>query len=227
MKRFAAIGVFVFLVLQSATGSAAQFPKVIFEISPSFDSRICGTETLGKIKHWYKEAYSRLPEFQREWNNLAPRYLGETVKVVGKPFSRKEKTAVLMVCPKWIGIGTPLLLPYWPFLKVARKKPVNRSVFFSYMFHEVLHPYVYGIVPFSKETALKKKYAKDPLNKDGMITAHLHLMAIQKIVMERLGLKKELALLREADQFHPAYSRTWKIVDAEGALTILRELKGR
>jgi hypothetical protein len=95
-------------------------------------------------------------------------------------------------------------------------------VFPAYLFHELLHPYVYDLLPFEAASPLKEKYRDEK----PLVLAHLHVMAIQKAVYTGLGRPEVLALLYDVDsRFMPEYQRSWDIVEKEGAEAFVRELR--
>lgn len=98
------------------------------------------------------------------------------------------------------------------------------TTFVSMTHHELLHSLVDNIVndKFSQSSVLLEKYKNEHFN----VLAHLHLMAIQKSVNEKLNDKE---LIQATDQLYSYisgdYARAWEIVRIEGPEKFLTELQ--
>lgn len=116
-------------------------------------------------------------------------------------------------------MSSPLLINVTSFLsKTDQKAPAWRFAFILY--HELMHLFVRPVYDVS---ALRKKYAAEPL----LTLNHIHVLALEKLVLKKLGRTSELEYL---DEFYRkrarlGYRRAWEIVNAEGEDVVIRELK--
>src|SRR5262245_27871562 len=167
------------------------------------------------------ETVRRLPDFQRLWDNEGVLYLKTAMQEVGLAYPYGEVQANLTACPGLpIGISAPLLLVVRPFLSTATVRLPDWH-FSLILFHELMHTY---ILPARSRSELRsKKYASEPVG----VRVHLHVLALEKFVLTKLGREQ---FLKELDDRYrnvaaPAYKRAWEIVTAEGHESFVRELK--
>ncbi len=175
------------------------------------------------------ELNSELAQFQNAWDEAAELgILTLAEQVAGRDFERKEYTAWLVLSPL-IPMGRPLIINMNPFLDQGQKihKTLSKENFVSLTHHEVLHFLVQNIEgkTLYKMSPLVNKYKEESVN----VLVHLHLMAVQKMVYERLDEKGE-SLLSETNKLYDDiiagdYKRAWAIVEEEGAKAFVDELK--
>jgi hypothetical protein len=165
------------------------------------------------------ETARRTAEFQALWDKEGPRYLSATFNEIGVKFPFREMQAVLTVCPVVDSMSTPLLINVTPFLSDAQK-PLPLWFLSETVFHELMHTYVRQINDVS---ALRKKYQTEPL----VTLNHLHVMALEKFALTKLGEPERLKYLDQLINTvaPPTYKRAWEIVNVEGYEAFVAELK--
>ena len=175
------------------------------------------------------ELGQKLSQFQSQWDKRADLLVSSSESAAGRKFSRKEFSVALTLC-KWTPMGDPaFIVSVRPYLGSSRidgnaKLPFNMTTFVSMTHHELLHSLVDNIVndKFSQSSVLLEKYKNEHFN----VLAHLHLMAIQKSVNEKLNDKE---LIQATDQLYSYisgdYARAWEIVRIEGPEKFLTELQ--
>lgn len=143
------------------------------------------------------------------------------LREIGKPFPFREMQAVLTVCSSTGTMSTPLFINVRQYLGGA-KHPAPQGDFSEKLFHELMHHYVIAAV---KNSALRHKYENEP----PIVLNHLHVMALEKLVLTRLGKTDELKFVEEeyrTDTDPAFYKRAWEIVnDVEGYEAFIKELK--
>jgi hypothetical protein len=167
------------------------------------------------------ETVRRLPDLQRLWDTDGVLYLKTAMEEVGLPYPYGEVQANVTACPGLpLGLSTPLLIRVLPFLSTATARQPDWH-FSVLLFHELMHTY---ILPVRSRSELRgKKYASE----DFGVRVHLHVLALEKFVLTKLGREQ---FLREIDHRYrniaaPAYRRAWEIVSVEGYEPFIRELK--
>ncbi len=167
-----------------------------------------------------KAALQRQPELQQLLNREIGAYLSATYAEIGLPYPYQEVQATLTVCPGVISMSAPLFLNVSRFLPTAPKREPD-WYFVEILYHELMHSYV---APASTGSSFRKKYAAE----DRVVLSHLHVMALEKFVLLKLGRAEELKHVAEWYQASPspAYKRAWEIVDQlEDYQAFLKELK--
>jgi hypothetical protein len=194
-------------------------PKIEFLYPPPvgtvFD-RNCGTADAPDIQ----ETVRRRPEFQRQWDQEGPAYLRAAIAEVGRPFPYAEMQATMTVCRGTSTMSMPLMINMRQFLSSAKSQPPHDD-FVEKVFHELMHHYV---SPVMRNSALRKKYA----NESPVVFAHLHVMALEKFVLEKLRKFEELKFLEQEYLTDPPpshYKRAWEIMNAEGERAFIQELR--
>jgi hypothetical protein len=169
---------------------------------------------------WVQETVRRVPEFQAQWDKEGADYLSVTFAEIGHRFRYGEMQAVLTVCPVST-MSMPLMINVRSFLSSA-EKPAPAEDFSEKVFHELMHHYV---SPVHAVSALEKKYAHEP----PVTLYHLHVMALEKLALLKLGKPDELKYLDGLYRTDPPpafYKRAWEIVnDIEGYEAFIKELK--
>ena len=166
-----------------------------------------------------QEAGRRVKEFQSLWDQEGANYLQIAFAEVGLPFPYVEMQAALTVSPV-ASTSAPLIINIKSFLSSA-EKPAPLSVFPIILFHELMHTYLRGI---GDSSLFRKKYASESF----VTLNHLHLMALEKFVLLKLG-KTEVLNWLDNDYrtgLPPDYKRAWEIVnDIEDYQTFIKDLK--
>jgi hypothetical protein len=156
--------------------------------------------------------------FQAEWDREGPAYLSLVLDSVGLAFPYREMQAYLTVTH----VGTmsmPLMVNVRQYLERGSDAPPDGD-FSEKLFHELMHHYV---APVNATSALRRKYRDEP----PVVLNHLHVMALEKFALLRLGKKAELAFLDREYRTDPSpsyYKRAWEIVNQEGYQAFVAEL---
>lgn len=199
-------------------------PVVKFHYSAAIDKFVCPAQGKNKIlKSWHDELKIKQDLLEQEWNNNGPKLLGETSKLIGKPFSYAHADIPIFLCPNLPGMGLPLMIPVRMYLQNAVvEQPWHNSEFVDMVYHEILHMYVAKALHWNYWTPLLKKYGDEDIN----TKIHLHLFALQKYVYFHLGMEKQWQMVvARCEEFPPQYSRAIKIVEKEGCQPFIEELK--
>jgi len=167
-----------------------------------------------------EETVHRRPELQLLWDREGPTYLSATFSEIGLPFPYKEMQATLTVCTGVPSMSAPLFVSVRNFLPSAVARYPD-SHFVERLYHELMHTYVSRVNATSE---LRKKYKAEP----PLVLNHLHVMALEKMVLLKLEKTEELKLLTVDYEpvLPPEYKRAWEIVDKiEGHRPFVAELK--
>jgi hypothetical protein len=209
-------------VCAAAQVHAAQLPRVEILYPPggSLLDRLCKTDFNRTIDEAVlKDAVQQRADFQRRWDAEGPSYLQAALNEIGVTFPYHEMQATLTVCLP-ASTSIPLVIDVTPFLANTVKQTPSWE-FSEILFHELMHSYV---SPVFAASALMKKYQ----NEAATTKYHLHVMAIEKMVLLKLQRPDQLAIIdhnyRNGSDL--AYRRAWEIVnDVEGPQPFLAELK--
>ena len=167
-----------------------------------------------------KAAVQRAPELQQLLNREIGPYLSATYAEVGIPYPYREVQATLTVCPGVNSMSAPLFLNVSEFLPTADPR-VDDRYFVEIVYHELMHTYV---APASQGSSFRRKYADE----DPVVLSHLHVMALEKFVLLKMGRVEELkhVVAGYRASKNPAYKRAWEIVDqVEDYQAFVKELK--
>lgn len=190
----------------------------------------CQAKTGFKIEPaWQMELLKNVGEFQNAWDKYAGQLIQVSEEKVGRHFERSEYEVTLSVC-NFVPMATPFIMTVKLYLESYKaSKPggegkwsLDRFAILTH--HELLHHLINNTenLEFRSFSKLAQKYKADTHN----VLAHLHLMAIQKSVYEKIG---RLDLVKESDKIYGYiggdYARSWEIVNAEGPEPFLAELK--
>lgn len=159
------------------------------------------------------------PRLEAEWVRHGTRYVATALEEIGAPYPYRDIVAVLTVCSVPT-MSTPLLVNIRRYLPGA-ERPSPDEEFSETLFHELMHHYTHGL---SANSPLTNKYAAESL----LVRNHLHVIALEKMVLSKLGETKELAAVEDKyrNAPRPDYKRAWEIVsDIEGPGGFLQELK--
>lgn len=232
MSRSVRTAIASILLLANADRALAKHPDITLDWVGIYEMNLCrAPPDKGRFAAAKIEAEQRLPEFQQAWSSYGPRWLDETAKLVGRPFKFNEALATLIVCQDhpW-GTSYPLTANLEWFLSAHNGKyrhdPRWQELFAERVYHEVLHRYIRDLlglgtgVPF-RETPLMHRYAAEPL----LTRTHLHVVAIERVLFQRLGKADFPPLLRSDHQHAPAYARAYEIVDEVGAEAVIEDLR--
>jgi len=210
------------LLVMAANASGEPYPRVplVFGYVP-FDQSCERWRNAHIEPQWYAELKTKMQAFQDSWDQEAPLLLGTTIAEIHKPFRFTEMIATLTLCPI-PSMSRPLLINVRPYLDgPTAQQPRPMFLFAALVFHELLHTYVIGALGPS---ALLGKYKDE----EPLVKAHLHLMAIMKMVYLKLDRAEHLQQIieRESANDNPGYRRAWQIVnDLEGYQAFVQELR--
>ena len=214
----------VIAMLSLALTAPGPLPRVHL-LYPAPDGSVFDRNCSGMLKDapaidrsWIEEAVRRTPEFQRLWDTEGPAYLTTTFDAIGLPFPYGEMQAALTVCPIQ-SMSLPLIINVRGFLASAGNLRPEWQ-FPLLVFHELMHTYTR---PVNTSSALRRKHSSE----SPVILNHLHVMALEKFVLTKMGKVEELQWTdRSYRTGVPAYKRAWEIVnDVEGVEPFLSELK--
>ena len=167
------------------------------------------------------EAGKLRSSLQSEWDAEGPKYFSVVSREAGLPFPYREMQAYLSVCDVST-MSMPLIINVRSFLPSSKEHPPEGD-FSEKLFHELMHHYV---APVHNASALRAKYA----NEHAVVLNHLHVMALEKLALTRLGKTEELKYLDWEYRTDPPpahYKRAWEIVnDIEGYRAFIKELQG-
>jgi hypothetical protein len=230
---------------QAATsGTAPVAPRVVF-YQTGLPERYCERVSPGKPDPAaVAEIRARLPEFRRAWEENGAPLLAAVVRVTGHPFHFSETLAVLHACPDMENWSAPLVIAAARYTRAfggAESGPVQKAIasgqpipklppqsmdtFIYVVWHELMHRYVQELqddLP-GGSTPLQRKYWSE----GEVVRGHIHLYAAEKVIWHQLGRDSEYverAVQAKASGYKGHY-RAIEIVDAEGAETILSELR--
>jgi len=205
-----------------AQGFASEMPKVDILYPPggSLLDRFCESDLKIPIDgEKVQETVRRREQFQEQWNSEGPSYMSTALAQIGLEFPYREVQATLTVCLP-VSTSIPLVVDAKPFLHSA-ERPAPPWEFSEVVFHELMHLYV---SPVFGTSALMHKYRNDPPT----TRYHLHVMAMEKLVLLKLNRVDELKVIDHDYRSgpDPAYKRAWEIVnDIEDYQSFIDELR--
>jgi hypothetical protein len=164
-------------------------------------------------------AIAKRTEFQRQWDAEGPAYMNAAMGEIGLDFPYNEVQATLTVCLT-ASTSVPVIIDATPFLSGATR-PAPDWEFSEIVFHELMHIYVSPVLATS---VLMKKYQ----NEAPTTRYHLHVMAMEKMTLLKLGRSDQLRQIDHDYRTGPDsnYKRAWEIVnDIEGYEPFIAELK--
>jgi hypothetical protein len=165
-----------------------------------------------------KAAGELKPRLHAEWTQHGTRYLATALQEIGAPYPYREVQATLTVCAVPT-MSTPLIINVRRYLPGAAH-PAPDADFSEALFHELMHHYVAAL---TTNSALKKKFASEPL----LVLNHLHVIALEKIVLSKLHETNELKLVEQKylTSLKPEYKRAWELASEIGSDALIQELK--
>lgn len=204
-----------------------QFPVVTF----SYDWRGKSLDVIGRwmlqnvtLTQLKSELDKQLPALKVVWEKDAPLLFKQLFSVFNCGIKAKERTAIFYLTSAWsygsdrflvLGLRWTLDPQPWVF-KVNREEGFTVTIF-----HELLRIWVDENI--SQESPLLKKYSTE----GSEVRNHIHLMALQKMVYQKLGREDILDMLDEQYRKHclASYCRAWEIVnDIEGCEAVLQDI---
>lgn len=218
MKRMFLIPFLVTVACGNVFAQETDFPKLFFSYSWLFDRSVCDKPV---DESWVNEAVAKTPYFTKIWDDSAPSLFSTLFSKFKGRFSRKELTATLSVCPKFISFSDPLAIKVTWYLKsYMQEKPVaSDAAFVQTVSHELLHTWVGENLGESK---LLEKYKSE----SSVVKNHMHLMALEQFTYTASGRDD---LLKRIQTFYPErqddYARSWEIVQLEGYQKFLDEFQ--
>ena len=155
----------------------------------------------------------KLPSLRTYWKQESPKLFNEFFNYFNQDFKINNKTAICFLGAD-IGYGskTFLLLGLRSYLDSSDwKLNINREdAFITFVFHELLHIWIDNNISYNQSSILKK-YHHEPRE----VKAHIHLMAIQKMIylnINRMDILNTLDMCYSELQDND-YKRAWNIVN--------------
>jgi hypothetical protein len=239
---------FSLMIVAPATGQSAHLPRVAFVHARLLEG-YCGQVSAAKPDPAaVEEVTRRLPEFQAAWDRDGPELMRATVDVSGIQYRFSERSYDLHACPDMSSMSSPPILAVARYThaagagaesglvrravdageKWAKLPPRPMSDFVYTVWHELAHKHVVDALGFAPgqrpaETPILKKYAAEPPT----VRWHLHLFAIEKLALRKLGRETEYAARYERlkQSGYKNYIRAREIVESEGAEAIVADLQ--
>lgn len=215
----------IFLLLALHSAAHACPPAVTISYSPALD-RACGFVHRYSISNAWKEELARnIDTFRAIWANQSTALLSTTEMVVGKEFRAGRQSAYLTLCdlPSQSIFGISVNMRYALSSFTSTPAPLRYKI--GVLYHEILHGFISDHIPAESPLLIQHQ------NEAPRVKGHLHLLALQKAVYLRLGMKKELEEVINFDGQLPSgfYKRAWQIVnqDEKQYLKYVEELKAR
>lgn len=208
--------------------SGPHFPVVTFR----YDWRGKSLDVIGRwmlqnvtLPQLKSGLYKQLPGLKVAWKKEVPLLFMELFSVFNRGIKAKERTAILYLSNAWsygsdrfLVLGLRWILDPEPWVfKVNREDSFTATIF-----HELLHIWVDENI--SQESPLLKKYNIE----ESEVRNHIHLMALQKMVYQKLGREDILEMLDEQYRKRSlaSYRRAWEIVnDIEGYEVVLQDIR--
>ena len=222
MNKNNVIGIlfFFFLMFFHGITAAESVPTVQLKYAYLFDP-VCSQKTGYKIEHfWITELKEKLPKWQILWNKEGVLLLKKAMKITGKSFRQNYYIVPLSLC-NFPSMSEPLIINARYSLRHFTNNPIDASVTISTIEHEILHTHIDSF--FSKKSPLLIKYQHESKT----VLNHLHLFALMKATYLSLGWNKKLEDIISKDNSLPNgdYKRAWEIVNIEGFIHFVNELK--
>lgn len=218
--------------LDYQSNTIGQMTQYYPEIKFSYDWRSCIMDTIAGFYYgnvvtdeMQKQLEKQLPILIAAWRKDAQIFFGIVFSFFKRGFKDKERTAIVNLSHGYsYGSHWLLVLGLRRFLNSDQWNPrLNKEdAFSSLVFHELLHIWVDENLN-EKKSLILLKYC----NEDSHILAHLHLMAIQKMVYLKINRPDLLEMLDDSycNFSPPAFRRAWEIVnDVEGYENVLSDL---
>jgi len=216
--------ILVVFVSSVTVAEAQPVPKVELVYPSPYGSPLDGLCTdvfKGKIEpEWVQEAIRRLPEFQARWDKEGPAYFAVARRETGLDYPFREVQATLSVCESVPSMGTPLITQVRGFLSSTKEPPRPAMLFPMYIFHDMMYLYT---TPVRAVSQLRKNYASE----NPQTLNVLHVVAMEKLVLLKLGKFEELKAWEELNrtQRSAARVRAWDIVEKESYESFVNEFK--
>ena len=209
-----------FIIFFLKQTDAAPVPSVQLTYAYLFDP-VCSNHTAYTISSsLINELDKKLPEWQSKWNNEGKSLLNAAVKIVGKPFPQNNYIVPLSLC-NFPSMSEPLMVNVRYSLNAFTGKNIDTNLTISIIEHEILHTYIDSFL--LKNTPLLEKYR----NESQTVLSHLHLFALQTAIYKSLNQNTILrsVILKDTSLPNSEYKRAWEIVNKEGYVPFINELK--
>ena len=203
-----------FALLLACSCSAKSGPaRVTVAYHPTLDT-VCSVLRGSEIKEeWRSELSARRGEFEALTSTLTPRFIAATEAITGKAFPEGPFTVYLTLCdvPSQSKLGVSVNMRYALASFTASPVPLRYKV--DTLLHELLHRFIASHPP--RSSALLEAHRAETQ----CIRDHLHLLALQKAVLLKLGDRDALEKVIEVDSQLPGgcYKRAWALVNATEA----------
>ena len=163
---------------------------------------------------------SEMDRFIGLWQARGPELLVKLLSEFNnKGFSRKEYTVTFSLCGKG-SISHPLIIGLSRYMPDARYRDPDHA-FVDTLFHELIHNWLVDNFAFEESALLESLEIQDDL-----VANHIHLMAIQKYLYEKMGASDLADWLKTYQHFPGAYREAWIIADKHTE-ALVQEIKSQ
>lgn len=204
------IRIVIYFALFSASSlSMAAAPYVHIKYNKTLDAACAFFKGYEIEDSWKLELTARIEEFRSTWEMLGPKLLQETELLSGYKFD-SPISAYLSLCsvPSQSLVGISVNMRY--SLASFTNNPVSFDYKAAVLYHEILHQLIAELVPSNSQLLALHR------NEHDRVLNHLHLLALEKAVYLKLGLKRELSEVINIDGKLTGgfYKRAWEIINA-------------
>ena len=200
-----------FVLLLACSCSVKSAPaRVTVAYYPTLDA-VCAVLRGSEVKEeWRSELIARRPEFEALTSTLAPRFIAAAEAITGRAFPDGSTTVYLTLCdvPSQSKFGVSVNMRYALASFTASPVPLRYKV--DTLLHELLHRFIASHPPLS--SGLLETHRAETQ----CVRNHLHLLALQKTVLLKLGDRDALQSVIDVDSQLPGgcYKRAWALVNA-------------
>ena len=213
------------LSFSSSVLSSNHTPKIFFNYSFLFE-RLCPQASTQLIT---KEQKEFVRDFENEASHLyvnqVQKYFKELEITFPKShFKRNELTATLTLCREFGSFSEPLTINMHRIAEHKLKNPNSshyQVMFTEVLFHELLHTWQVENFDFWNLNLIKKYK-----NENRKVLTHIYLLAIEEYTFRKLNLKDHIKRIQWLyPRMGKDYQRAWSIVQEEGYLSFISDLK--
>src|SRR3989344_3322345 len=172
-------------------------------------------------KQYRKYVYSYIRKIEKKWNPLSNKILEYMQSISGLKFKRRVIACYVIKISSAPPFSSPLTIP----IQTKRNnkifiKSIDR--FIDTLIHELIHNlFIDNDLWDYFSYILDKKYKKEKF----ATAIHVPLHAMHKEIFLKFFEKKRFNEELKIMKFHPAYNKSWKIVNKEGSKNIIKEMK--
>ena len=217
MKKISIRTLTLTLFFSSSVMATNHSPTLLFQLKNN-DQFECSIDFSIEL---LKEAKSRIPFWKTYWGEKSPIIFYFLKTHFVSDFSQPSYLVQLSACPTTTSYSRPLILNISRFL-ISHTGESNQHpdyVFVILTFHELMHNWIEDNL---YKSDLLRKYASESRT----VKVHLHLMALEKYVYSEMKMFNHLKYIQNKyPKIGGDYARAWQIVNTEGHLNFISELK--